>query len=351
VSFTFLFSSFSLAGGWLSLGCDSWLLDVDIPFINPTLVLPSQNQREPSPPRTTLSTRNTQSNSNKPKSTNSNGINGDSLRDTSVNVASAFTQAVQSYTMSHPTTNGYSTATRNGVSDITSRGLGAPPPSRAKKPTSRRARGPEESDDDVDLSRLRGKSPLVEAATNFVRALSPGGSLYLRQRAAGVEDDTNGSFQSLTGAFAGIKSSQGTSRPPIQNQTSHGNLSSDYNYSREESLVKKMDPPPRPVSPTKKKAGPRPSAPTINVDKQAYKPPADEEDEDEWSEDEKGRRRKRAKVGPAQKGLNHLPVVGQAKHRRVTRRKKGKDGQEDDGSETDTQVRNMAHCTYIIANP
>jgi SUN domain-containing protein 1/2 len=240
-------------------------------------------------------------------------------------------------------TNGYSTATRNGVSEASSRGIGGPPPSRARKPTSRKARGPDESDDDVDLGRLRGKSPLVEAATNFVRALSPGGSLYLRQRAAGVEDETNGSFQSLTGAFAGIKSSQGTSRAPA-------NLSSDYNYSREESLAKKMEPPPRPVSPTKKKTGPRPSAPTINVDKQAYKPPVDEEEEDEWSEDEKGRRRKRTKAGPAQKGLNHLPVVGQAKHRRTTRRRKGKDGQEDDGSETDTQVRTTSCYGYMVAN-
>jgi len=252
--------------------------------------------------------------------------------------------------MSHPTTNGYPAATHNGVADLASRGLGAPPPSRAKKPTSRRTRPPEESDDDADLRRLRGKSPLVEAATTFVRALSPGGSLYLRQRAAGVEDENSGSFQSLTGAFAGIKShqpSQATTRNPAsQNQTSHGNVSSDYNYSREESIVRRMDPPPPPSSPSKKKVVPRTSVSTINIDKQAYKPPTDDEDEEEWSEDEKGRRRKRTKTGPAQKSLNHLPVVGQAKHRKTTRKRKGKDGQEEDGSETDTQVSigPMAWC-------
>lgn len=301
----------------------------------------SQKHREPS-------THNTKTTSNKPKSTTSHGIAGDNLRDTSVNVASAFTQAVQSYTMSHSATNGYTTATRNGVTDLSARGLGAPPPSRARKPTSRRARGADESDDDVDRARLRGKSPLVEAATNFVRALSPGGSLYLRQRAAGVEDEVNnGSFQSLTGAFAGIKSQQSlqvmTRAPGSQSQTSHqtsrGNLSSDYNYSREESLMKKMDPPPRPTSPTKKKTAPRQSgAATINVDKQAYKPPVDEEEEeeDDWSEDERGHKRRKTKTGPTRRGLDHLPVVGaQAKHRR-TRKKKGKDGQEEDGSETDT---------------
>lgn len=261
--------------------------------------------------------------------------------------------------MSHPTTNGYSTATRNGASDLTTRGLGAPPPSRARKPTSRRARPADESDDDIDSGRLRGKSPLVEAATNFVRALSPGGSLYLRQRAAGVEDDTNnGSFQSLTGAFAGIKSqqaSQATTRAPASqsqtsHQTSHGNLSSDYNYSREESLLKKMDPPPRPASPTKRKTAPRQSgAVTINVDKQAYRPPVDEE-EDDWSEDEKGHRRKRTKTGPARRGLDHLPVVGaQAKHRR-TRKRKGKDGQEEDGSETDTGVSIIVFLSKAVAD-
>lgn len=263
--------------------------------------------------------------------------------------------------MSHPTTNGYSTATRNGVSDLSTRGLGAPPPSRARKPTSRRARAADESDDDVDNARLRGKSPLVEAATNFVRALSPGGSLYLRQRAAGVEDDTNnGSFQSLTGAFAGIKPQQASQAPTrataSQSQTSHqtsrGNLSSDYNYSREESLLKKMDPPPRPVSPTKKKTAPRQSgvAP-INVDKQAYRPPVDEEEDDEdWSEDEKGHKRRRPKTGPARRGLDHLPVVGaQAKHRR-TRKRKGKDGQEEDGSETDTGVSFCHGVNYTVAD-
>ncbi|PVG04261.1 hypothetical protein CPB86DRAFT_778529 [Serendipita vermifera] len=300
-----------------------------------------QSQRDPSFTNATLTNRTT---SSKPKSTNNtvNGVSGENLRDTSVNVASAFTQAVQSFAMSgNPTTNGYTTATRNGVYDSSSRGLGAPPPSRARKPaSSRRGRAGEESDEDVDTARLRGKSPLLEAASSFVRALSPGGSLYLRQRANGAEED--GSYPSLTGAFAGINhmSSQGSTRlNPTQSQTSHGNVSSDYNYSREESLVKKMDPPAKPASAMGglKKRAPRQSG-AISLDKQAYKPPVDEEeDEDEWSEDEKGHRRRRIK-GPSQKKLNNLPVVGaQAKQRR--KKRKGKDGQEEDGSESETPAR------------
>ncbi|CAG8751789.1 12407_t:CDS:1, partial [Acaulospora colombiana] len=237
-----------------------------------------QSQRDPSLTNTNLTNRNT---SSKPKSTNNtvNGVNGESLRDTSVNVASAFTQAVQSFAMSgNPTTNGYTTGNRNGVYESSSsRGLGAPPPSRARKPvSSRRGRAGEESDEDVDTARLRGKSPLLEAASSFVRALSPGGSLYLRQRANGAEED--GSYPSLTGAFASMNppmSSQGSTRlAPTQSQTSHGNMSSDYNYSREESFVNKMDPPAKPASAMGglKKRIPRQSG-AISLDKQAYKPP------------------------------------------------------------------------------
>lgn len=291
----------------------------------------------------------------KPKS--KSNLTGDNLRDTSVNVASAFSQAVQDFAMSNGavTTNGYPRT--NGVAE---RGLGAPPPSRARKPVSRGSNRvlavQEESDDDFEVNRLRGKSPLVEAASNFVRALSPGGSLYLRQRAGGAGDADPSGYQSLTGAFTGIKpqSSQGSSRlVPTQSQTSHGNVSSDYNYSREESMVNRMEPPPpgKPMSSAsasaaaKKKLGPRHSS-TIALDKQAYKPPIDEEedDEDDWSEDEKGQRRKRSKHGPAQKKLDHLPTVGaQAKHRRV-RKRKGKDGEEESESETvprDSAVRSL----------
>jgi hypothetical protein len=243
--------------------------------------------------------------------------------------------------MSQPTTNGYSTALPNGVNGLSSRGLGAPPPSRAKKPTSRRLNAPDASEDETELSRLRGKSPLAEAASSFVRALSPGGSLYLRQR-AGVGDDEPSSFQSLTGVISGMKpqSSQGGARlNPTQNQTSHGNLSSDYNYSREESMINRMDPPAKPISAAKKRLVHRQSG-TIAVDKQAYKPPVDEEeDDDDWSEDEKGHRRKRVKGGVTQKKLDHLPVVGaQAKHRR---RRKGKNGQ-DEGSESESLVCTLA---------
>jgi hypothetical protein len=136
------------------------------------------------------------------------------------------------------------------------------------------------------------------------------------------------------------QSSQGSTRlNPTQSQTSHGNLSSDYNYSREESMINRMDPPAKPISAAKKRLVHRQSG-TIAVDKQAYKPPVDEEeDDDDWSEDEKGHRRKRVKGGVTQKKLDHLPMVGaQAKHRR---RRKGKNGQ-DEGSESESLVRTLA---------
>jgi SUN domain-containing protein 1/2 len=185
----------------------------------------------------------------------------------------------------------------------------------------------------------------MEAASSFVRALSPGGSLYLRQKAGGDEEPSG--YQSLTGAFSGIKpqSSQSSLRgagAPLSN------VSSDYNYSREESLAKRMDPPTKPVSAAaKKKIAPRPSGGTINIDKQAYKPSVDEEEEDEeeWSEDERGHRRKRAKLGPTQRKLNNLPTVGaHVKHRRGPRRKKANG---EDGSETDTPGPVSAHSYYL----
>lgn len=237
--------------------------------------------------------------------------------------------------MSQPATNGYSTGVRNGVTDVSHRGLGAPPPSRAKKPTSRRLNGADSIENEHEMNRLRGKSPLAEAASSFVRALSPGGSLYLRQR-GGAGDDEPSSFQSLTGAMSGLKhqASQSSTRPAAsQSQTSHGNVSSDYNYSREESMVNKMDPPAKPANAARK---PRQSG-MIDYDKQAYRPPVEEEEEeDDWSEDEKGFRRRRSTKGPAKKQLDHLPTVGaQAKHRR---RRKGKSGA-DDGSESESLVR------------
>ncbi|KAG9052074.1 hypothetical protein FS842_010539 [Serendipita sp. 407] len=317
----------------------------------------STNNRNPSPSKRrnqassssvynqNSSTSTGQPVSEKPKSTN---IKGDNLRDTTVNVASAFSQAVQDYAMSNgAATNGYTTTRTNG--------LGAPPPSRARKPASRgvAARGGDGSDDEgAPASRTRAKSPLLEAASQFARALSPGGSLYLRQRAGGADDSM---YQSMSGAFSGMQppasSQASTARVGgTQNsQTSHGNVSSDYNYSREESLIKRMDPPPsgKPISTisntsaaAKNRLSHRPSTTSINYDKQAYRPPIDEEEEDpeDWSEDERGQRRKRARAGPTQKKLDHLPTVGaQAKQRRGTRRRKGKDGEEE-VSETETPV-------------
>ncbi|KAG8797667.1 hypothetical protein FRC16_008645 [Serendipita sp. 398] len=289
----------------------------------------STNNRNPSPSKRrnqassssvynqNSSTSTGQAVSEKPKSTN---IKGDNLRDTTVNVASAFSQAVQDYAMSNgAATNGYTTARTNG--------LGAPPPSRARKPASRgvAARGGDGSDDEgAPASRTRAKSPLLEAASQFARALSPGGSLYLRQRAGGADDSM---YQSMSGAFSGMQppasSQASTARVGgTQNsQTSHGNVSSDYNYSREESLIKRMDPPPsgKPISTisntsaaAKNRLSHRPSTTSINYDKQAYRPPIDEEEEDpeDWSEDERGQRRKRARAGPTQKNQSAFSIGG-----------------------------------------
>jgi hypothetical protein len=256
--------------------------------------------------------------------------NSITYRDTTVNVASAFNQAAEDYTMSN--TNGTYTSTT-----MSRRALPGPPPSRARKPLSKKAPNDEDVDED---GRTRGKSPLPEIASAFVRAVSPGvqaiTTYVLRQKPTDEEESQTG-FQS----FALPPSNKPRSQAALQatqSGTSHAisNLSQEYNYSREESLANRMD------SSTDKTVVRRRPRHSVNADNKAYKPKKDEEfSEDDYSTDD-GRGGRRKKLKPVQKKALNLPslggMVGHSKRKSTSRKRKGAEGEEE-VSDNETPVR------------
>jgi SUN domain-containing protein 1/2 len=256
--------------------------------------------------------------------------NGITYRDTTVNVASAFNQAAEDYTMSN--TNGTYTSTTT-----TRRGLPGPPPSRARKPLSKK--GPNNEDVDED-GRIRGKSPLPEIASAFVRAVSPGvqaiTTYVLRQKPTDEEESQTG-FQSFALPPSNKPRSQGAFQA-TQSGTSHGasNLSQEYNYSREESLANRMD------SSTDKTVVRRRPRHSVNADNKAYKPSKDDElSVDDYSTDD-GRGGRRKKLKPVQKKAINLPsvagMVSHSKRKSTSRKKRGAEDEEVSDDEAPVRV-------------
>ena len=232
-------------------------------------------------------------------------------------------------------TNGTYTSTTT-----TRRGLPGPPPSRARKPHSKK--GP--NDDDVDEDgRVRGKSPLPEIASAFVRAVSPGvqaiTTYVLRQKPTEEEESQTG-FQSFALPPSNKPRSQGALQA-TQSGTSHAmsNLSQEYNYSREESLANRMD------SSTDKTVRRRPRH-SVNADNKAYKPTKDDDfSEDDYSTDD-GRGGRRKKLKPVQKQAVNLPslggMAGHSKRKSTSRKKRGPDGEEEvSDDEAPVRVANL----------
>ena len=223
----------------------------------------------------------------------------------------------------------------------TRRGLPGPPPSRARKPVSKK--GP--NDDDVDEDgRVRGKSPLPEIANAFVRAVSPGvqaiTTYVLRQKPIDEEESQTG-FQSFALPSSNKPRSQAALQA-TQSGTSHAvsNMSQEYNYSREESLANRMD------SSTDKTVVRRRPRQSVNADNKAYKPNKDDEpSEDDYSTDD-GRGGRRRKLKPAQKKALNLPslggMVGHSKRKSTSRKKRGEG--EEEVSDDEAPVRTA--CLY-----
>lgn len=220
-------------------------------------------------------------------------------------------------------TNGTYTSTTT-----TRRGLPGPPPSRARKQLSKK--GPNDEDVDED-GRVRGKSPLPDVASAFVRAVSPSVqaiTTYVLRQKPTDEDESQTGFQSFALPPSNKPRSQGTLQA-AQSGTSHAvsNLSQEYNYSREESLANRMD------SSTDKTVVRRRPRHSVNADNKAYKPNKDDEfSEDDYSTDD-GRGGRRRKLKPVQKKATNLPslagMAGHSKRKSISRKKRGLNGEEE----------------------
>ncbi|KAM6490512.1 hypothetical protein JOM56_013855 [Amanita muscaria] len=283
-----------------------------------------------------------------------------SVKDTSVNVATAFHQAAASaipdiidmQTVPDTTANGSwasSTSTRpprstsveyeKETQSISLRNRLAPPPSRINTaagaglrsnpnnttPTSRRPLTKSttsatlvpdsEAENELDVNG-RAKSPFNQVVDAAKRALAPA-TFYLRQRSQEPEGAADRSTAS---------------------NNANGQHSS-YDYSAEErEFQANISRKPTTTTTTSTHRKNR-----MSIDKKAYQPsPSDDEGSEEWSDDGKGRRRmrKKKKHEPLGGPLTTLPVMSADKRKR--RKSKGKTGEEDGGSESEENVTERA---------
>lgn len=259
------------------------------------------------------------------------------VKDTSVNIATAFTQAAAGEDMSttYNSNNAWASTSRTSLPvprstsveyeaaapQATNRRL-PPPPDKfnrstipARKPlsktTSLRHVPDSEGEEEQSGVNVRGRSPF-EQGLSFAKQALGAAAYYVRQRSREPEELS-------------------MERPqPSINGSANGNDSS-YDYGAEEQAFQ-----------AHKRSTAAARRNRMSVDNKAYKPPRDSEDESEWSDGGKTKRRKRKlKKGPAGGPLSTLPVVSADKRRR--RKGHGSTGnifEEDDESksEDDTQV-------------
>ncbi|PPR03309.1 hypothetical protein CVT26_007783, partial [Gymnopilus dilepis] len=211
----------------------------------------------------------------------------------------------------------------NTVSNQTYKRLAAPPDKLGRGPPSTTVRKPPskstsslhvpDSEGEGDSRGLNGraKSPL-ETSLTFAKNALGAAAFYVRQRSREPED-------------------RSVEHPPA-NGTTNGNDSS-YDYAEEEQAFQSQ----------KQRNNAAHKRNRMSLDNKAYKPSLSDEEESEYSDNDKTRRRrKKGKKGPAGGPLTSLPVVGADKRRR----RKGHgpkgthDGPDDDDSdsENDTQI-------------
>lgn len=212
----------------------------------------------------------------------------------------------------------------------TNRRLPAPPDKFNRPPTTRKPLSKtsslrhvpdsegEEDHSAVSNNNIRGKSPF-EQGLSFAKTALSNAAYYVRQRSREPED--------LVGHH----------RPSV-NGSANGNESS-YDYTAEEQAFQAQK---RTAAALKRNR--------MSVDNKAYKPSQDsEDDESEWSDDGKTkRRRRRFKKGPVGGPLSTLPVVTADKRRR--RKSLGKGNlidPDDDDSESDGDTQADAVCPSL----
>ena len=274
-----------------------------------------------------------------------------SVKDTSVNIASAFFQAASSFTAGNVMSASSRWSNKQNLprstsveyeqqAQSTSHRRLAPPPSRtgsrmgASKPNSRAsARGSDienERSGDVIGPTGRAKSPFDIMADVATGVMKPVATILMRQRSQEPE---------------GIQSRQGTDATLV----AQNNNSTSYDYAEEEEEVERMDKAKRSTVGSQV-----PRRGRISTDNMAYRPTmSDLEDESEAEEDDdgrKGRRRRKKKLDAGGGTLQSLPKVNYDK-RRKRRGKNGRPGEdEEDGSIEDQeqeQSEQVCNCKSI----
>ncbi|GJJ08262.1 hypothetical protein Clacol_002472 [Clathrus columnatus] len=244
--------------------------------------------------------------------------NGTDLRDTSVNVASAFNRAASSAVMS-----GYDSEKSKYPLPGQARRIAAPP-SRFRKPIS--AASNTSQDENTDR-RVRAKSPLLETIASvgqsLARAVSPT-SYYLSEP--------------RTEPFLPFRVDEPKSNPPTRQTTKAStDLSGDsYDYEAEEQMMRGEMPSVSATSATskaKKKSSALSNSARLSLDNKAYRPSSDEDEDDEDFDDSTARRRKKSKKKDEGKGLTTLPTIGYDKKKR--KRKSAAQVEEEEEEETD----------------
>lgn len=266
------------------------------------------------------------------------------VKDTSVNIATAFIQAAgEDMSTTYNSNNAWASTSRNSLpvprstsveyeaaAPQTANRRLPPPPDKfnrstlARKPlsktTSLRHVPDSEGEEEQSSVNVRGRSPFEQGLSLAKQALGAA-AYYVRQRSREPEEPSMERPQSSV------------------NGSANGNDPS-YDYVAEEQAFQAH---------RRSTAAARRNR--MSVDNKAYKPPQDSEEESEWSDGGKTKRRKRKfKKGPAGGPLSTLPVVSADKRRR--RKGHGSTGnifEEDDESESEdnTQADNVRSSSLL----
>lgn len=271
--------------------------------------------------------------------------NGTDLRDTSVNVATAFNHAANSAVMSGSEKHRY-------TAPAPTRRIAAPP-SRFNKPLS------SASNTSQDDRKARAKSPLLETIANvsqsLARAVSPT-SYYLSEP--------------RSEPFLPFRMDEPQPKPPSRQGTKASTIPSNdsYDYEAEEQMMQGEMPSVSTSSSnntkSKKKSSTMSSSARLSLDNKAYRPSSDEDDDDDFNDSTSRRRRKSKKKDDANRSLTTLPTIGYDKKKRKRKSaaqveeemEEEEEEEEDDDDVCDTVsftiiydlFKPYIHLTYIL---
>lgn len=263
--------------------------------------------------------------------------NGSTLSNTSVNVATAFSQAARD---AMPSTSGNyadyekDTHATNTSNTSGNRRIAAPPP-KSRKPTSKastRLKPP----DEVAEKNGRAKSPVLDAMASMgqaiTRAISPT-RYFLRENDTGEAE-----------VYQPLRMDDPPAKPPSRQNTKASTVPSNqsYDYEAEENYMRgegSASDAGRRGGHQKKKSATMTAAGRLSLDNKAYHPPSDDDDEEDFEENGVRRKRKGKKKDEG-KGLTSLPTIGydKKKKRRSISKKSGVSMDDDEGVSEEEQV-------------